>query len=60
MTLIYEISQQTKRNEYLLKIDNWGDALDDILDVIVNLKQSKNAVIKETSVIIDEKVLDFI
>ncbi|MCE5221953.1 MAG: SIR2 family protein [Clostridium sp.] len=42
----------------VLKIDNWGEALDEILDAMVNVKKSKNAVIKETAVTIEEKVLD--
>lgn len=42
----------------VIKIDNWGDALDEILDAMVNVKLSKNLASKETSVTIVEKVID--
>jgi len=42
----------------VLKIDNWGEALDEILDAIINVKLSKNLASKETSVTIDKKAID--
>ena len=42
----------------ILKIENWGDALDEILDEMLKLKPPKNSAIEETTVTLPEVALD--